>query len=444
MSGSFLKSFHFTPLFFTTGAASVFLCAFGFAFPVIFLVGQLVIALMIAVTIADIFLLYRRNIRISAARKTPRNLGLGDDTRVVLHLEYHGTLPLDALVIDELPEQLQIRNLEIPLKLISGWNITQYTIRPTMRGVYHFGRLHIFIESPIHFVKRKISLPIEANIAVYPSVAQMHAVEMRAISRVNNLSGNKRFRRIGLSYEFEQIAPFVEGDNYRNMNWKATGKTRELMINQYQDERSQNMYCVVSKGRAMKMTFKGMSMLDYAINSTLAISNVGLKKYDKVGLITFSNKIGTAIRADNRHGQLQKINEALYAERERDLEPSYELLYRSIDRIAPNRSLLLMFANFETMYMMDRALPILRKINKKHLLVMILFKDEDLMEKVKKEKVALDDIYEITLAKKHLSEREEIAGRLRHHGIQTVVSSPKDLSINVINKYLELKSRGII
>ncbi len=444
MSGTFLKSFHLTPLFFSMGAAAVFLCAFGFAFPVIFLVGQLGIVILIAVTIADTYLLYRRDTRISAFRKTSGILGLGDETRIILRIDYQGTLPLDALVIDELPEQLQIRNLELPLKLISGRNITEYNIRPTSRGVYHFGRLHVFVASPIHFVKRKITFPIEANIAVYPSVAQMHAVEMRAISRVSTLTGNKRFRRIGMSYEFEQIAPFVEGDNYRNMNWKATGKARELMINQYQDERSQNMYCVVSKGRAMKMTFKGMSMLDYAINSTLAISNVGLKKYDKVGLITFSNKIGTAIRADNRHGQLQKINEALYSERERDLEPSYELLYRSIDRIARNRSLILMFANFETLHMMDRALPILRKINKKHLLVLILFKDDDLTEKVKKEKVVLDDIYEITLAKKHLSEREEIAGRLRHHGIQTVVSSPKDLSINVINKYLELKSRGVI
>jgi uncharacterized protein (DUF58 family) len=444
MKIDFFKSFFFTPLFFTTGIAAVFLCGFGFAFPIIFRLGQAIIALLIALVLADFWLLYFSGMRFSGTRNTPRALGLGDETEIKLAIQYEGRVDLDTTVIDEIPEQVQRRDLQIAIILRPGVTKATYKIKPLSRGLYRFGKVNLLVESPIHFVKRRISLPLESEISVLPSVAQMRAVEMLAFSRVSNQQGSKRFRRIGMSYEFEQITPFVEGDDYRNINWKATGKTRELMSNQYQDERSQNMYCILSKGRAMRLAFNGMSMLDYAINASLALSNVALKKYDKVGLITYSNKIGTAIRADNRHGQLQKISEALYNEQERDLEPSYELLYRSIDRVVKSRSLLMLFANFETSHMLERALPILKKISRKHLLVMILFKDDDLEILTHGVREDTDSIYRQTLASKHLSEKEEIAIRLRHQGIQTIVSSPKQLSVDTINKYMELKSRGMI
>lgn len=444
MKIDFFKSFFFTPLFFTTGIAAVFLCGFGFAFPIIFRLGQAIIALLIALVLADFWLLYFSGMRFSVTRNTPRALGLGDETEIKLAIQYEGRVDIDATLIDEIPEQVQRRDLQISLILRPGVTKAAYKIKPLSRGLYRFGKVNLLVESPIHFVKRRISLPLESEISVLPSVAQMRAVEMLAFSRVSNQQGSKRFRRIGMSYEFEQITPFVEGDDYRNINWKATGKTRQLMSNQYQDERSQNMYCILSKGRAMRLAFNGMSMLDYAINASLALSNVALKKYDKVGLITYSNKIGTAIRADNRHGQLQKISEALYNEQERDLEPSYELLYRSIDRVVKSRSLLMLFANFETSHMLERALPILKKISRKHLLVMILFKDDDLEILTHGIREDTESIYRQTLASKHLSEKEEIAIRLRHQGIQTIVSSPKQLSVDTINKYMELKSRGMI
>lgn len=444
MTKGFLSSFFFTPQFFSSAVALILLFAFGFSFPVLFLIAQIVLVLLIATLLADAILLYSSIKKLVADRKTGRILGLGDEATIHLRIIYKGTIPIDALVIDELPVQLQERNFKINTHLNPGINKLSYSIKPINRGVYKFGDLNILLESPIHFVRRKIILPLSQDIPVYPSIEQMHELELLAFSRISNQQGARRYKRIGQSYEFEQIAPFVEGDDYRNINWKATGKTRELMVNQYQEERSQNMYCIISKGRAMKMSFGNMSYLDYAVNSSLAIANVALKKYDRVGLITFSNKIGTALRAENRTGQVQKVLESLYHEKEREMEPSFELLYRSIQRIIKSRSLLLLYANFENINMLNRTLPILRKINNAHLLVMILFKDEELDMRSKATGNTVTDIYQSTLATQHLSEKQEISLKLIRHGIQTVVSTPRELSLDVINKYLELKSRGII
>ena len=98
-------------------------------------------------------------------------------------------------------------------------------------------------------------------------------------------------RRIGHSYEFEQIKNYVRGDDYRSINWKATSRRGHLMVNQYEDERAQQVYNIIDKSRSMKMPFNGMSLLDYAINTSLVISNVALQKHDRAGLMTFSDKM---------------------------------------------------------------------------------------------------------------------------------------------------------
>jgi len=438
------QKFWLTPLFFTTGATAVFLCAFGFTFPMLFRLGQVVVAILIVLSAADAIILFSRNIGLSGNRELPQVLGLADETEVKLNFQFKSPMPLRATILDELPEQVQERRFKIEKTFEPGINSALYMMRPIDRGIYHFGRLNVLLEGPLHFVRRRFSLAPEESIAVYPSIKQMHETELLAFSRMASPVGHKRYKRIGQSYEFEQISPFTEGDDYRSINWKATGKTRELMVNHYQDERSQNLYCVISKGRAMKMAFRHITYLDYAINATLAISNVALKKYDNVGLITFSDKIGTALRAENRVGQIRKILDSLYYEKERTLEPDFELLLKSVNRLARNRSLILLFANFESKHTADRALPLLKKISRSHLLVMVLFKDSELMEMAEKPKESVEEVYRVTLAAKKANERSEIVDRLRKQGIQTISCTPEKLSMEVINKYLELKSRGII
>jgi len=444
MRRSFFKSFFLAPLFFSTGAAAVFLCAFGFVIPPLLVLGKVVIVLLLGFTLTDVALLFSPKLRFSAKRIAPRVFGIGDTVKIALELDYEGSFDLKVQVIDELPVQLQERNFGVQLTMSPGLRKVGYEIMPVNRGLYRFGDTRLLIESPLRLVRRMVTLPTAAETQVYPSILQMRETGMMAFSRMTYQAGTKKMNRMGQSYEFEQITPFVEGDDYRNINWKATGKTRELMVNQFQDERSQNLYCVISKGRAMKLTFNGLSLLDYAINSTLALSNVALKKYDKVGLISFSDKIGTALRAENRKGQLQKILESLYSETERDREPGYELLYRSLDRLAKTRSLVVMFANFETPQMLDRAMPILGKIGKKHLFVMVLFKDAELEQAARFPKDSIDSVYRRTLAEKYLHDRNEISKKLRNRGIHTISATPEELSVSTINRYLELKAKRLI
>ena len=217
-----------------------------------------------------------------------------------------------------------------------------------------------------------------------------------------------------------------------------------LMVNQYEDERAQQVYCLIDKSRVMKMPFNGLSLMDYAINTSLAISNIVLRKYDKAGLITFSDKMGTTLKAERQSQQLNKILMALYKEKERKKEANYQLLYQVARKLVKGRSLLLLFTNFESPFALERVLPILRRINGLHLLVVIFFENTEIRDFLEEEVTTVEGIYTQTVARKFVSEKQQMVQKLRQYGIQAILTRPEELTLNTINKYLELKSRGMI
>jgi hypothetical protein len=230
--------------------------------------------------------------------------------------------------LTRLPVQFQQRDFEYRLALKPGEEAQLvYHLRPVERGRYAFGVINLFLSSRLGLLERRIPVAAAVEVPVYPSILQMRQLELRALDRIAQQPGIKKIRRIGHSYEFEQIKNYVRGDDYRSVNWKASSRRGALMVNQYEDERSQQIYCVIDKSRVMKMPFEGLSLMDYAINSCLAISNIALKKYDRAGLITFSDKIGATVKADSKAKQLNKLLDALYKEQERPVEANYELLY---------------------------------------------------------------------------------------------------------------------
>ncbi len=146
--------------------------------------------------------------------------------------------------------------------------------------------------------------------------------------------------------EFEQIKEYVQGDDLRTINWKATAKKNALMVNQFQDEKSQSVYMAIDKGRVMQMPFDGLSLLDYAINSTLVLSNVILKKQDKAGIFAFSKKVENRVFAERRASQMQKILETLYNIKTDFFESDYSRLYVDIKKNINQRSLIILVHQF--------------------------------------------------------------------------------------------------
>lgn len=440
-----LRNTYLTDRFFLLLGALAGFFVLSFAIDLLFPVAQTVFVLAIALVIIDWLILFNRNVSIHCERRTSKVFSLGDINEVKIELENQSVQNLKINVIDELPFQFQRRdfNVEIQLKP-NEEKLIKYNLRPLERGEYTFGNVNLFAQSFIGLVQRRMQKAEKATIPVYPSIVQMKNFELKAFDRISTTQGIKRIRRLGHSYEFEQIKNYVRGDDYRSINWKASSRRAQLMVNQYQDERAQQVYNIIDKSRAMKMPFDGLSLMDYAINTSLVISNIALQKHDRAGLLTFSDKIGATIKADRKSNHLNTILAALYNEKERPMEANYELLYHAARKLIKGRSLLLLYTNFESNYAMERVLPILRRINNLHLLVVIFFENTEVEAFSKEEVNSTEEIYLQTIAQKYVTEKVQMVQKLQKYGIQAILTKPEELSVNTINKYLELKSRGLI
>jgi uncharacterized protein (DUF58 family) len=442
---NFFRNLFVTNRFFLIMGGLTLAMMLSYAFPFLLPLVKTGFLLFVVLILVDVILLYNRRVGVSVRRDVAPVLSLGDDNPVDLYFFNRSGIKLWIEAIDELPQQFQMRNFIVHFALAANTPYQQkYFLHPLTRGEYAFGKIHLYVTSGLGVVKRRISTLQQSIVPVYPSIIQMKKYELKTFARAATEYGVKKVRRIGHSYEFEHIKQYLRGDDYRSVNWKATGRRAQLMVNQYEDEKSQQVYCVIDKSRVMHMPFHGLSLFDYAVNASLVISNIVLGKQDKAGLITFAETTKSLIKADRSKTQLKKILETLYKEKEGSVEANYESMYMAVRKLVNSRSLLFLYTNFESTYALQRVLPQLRKLNDQHVLVVIFFENTEITTNTSSQVETLEDIYTQITAENYTLTKIQIAQQLKQYGIFSILTRPENLTVNTINKYLELKSRGMI
>ncbi|MCH8231498.1 MAG: DUF58 domain-containing protein [Bacteroidetes bacterium] len=417
----------------------------GYTFRIAFIIGQISLYVVIGILAMDIAAIFRSKKPVHCVRFVPVKLSNGDPNEIRIYLENRYPFRIRLKVIDELPYQFQKRDTVFILEINPGKNkILTYSLRPVKRGEYHFGAVNVYVSSPLGFISRRFRFMEDVIVPVYPSFLQINKYEIMAISKRLSELGLKKMRKLGHHLEFEQIKEYVQGDDHRTINWKATARKGDLMVNTYQDERSQQVYCLIDKGRTMRLPFEGMTLLDYAINASLVLSNIAIKKDDKAGIITFHQKISNILPASKRKHQMSMILKTLYNQKTAFKESDFSRLFTTIKSKINHRSLLLLFTNFETLSGMKRQLNYLRKLATSHVLVVIFFENTTLQEMIETPAKNLRSVYHKTIAEKYMYEKKMIAKTLNNYGIYTILTTPQNLNVATINKYLEFKSRGVI
>lgn len=440
------RSLFFGNRFYLCLGVNVLLFIVSFFYPALYSIALLVFAALMALLLLDLALLFfTSSAALELERITPVRFSNGDENEVRINVRSNFRFPVLVSVIDELPFQFQLRD-----HLLKSWiktgaeQVFSFSLRPVERGAYQFGNTNAFVSSPFGLVKRRFIFENEALVKTYPSFLQLRNFELLSyMNRLEELGVHKK-RTVGHSMEFDHIKEYTRGDDVRMLNWKATARRQNLMVNTYVEERSQQVYCVIDKGRNMKAPFDGLTLLDYAINSTLIFSNVALQKGDKAGLATIAAQQVDILPASNKKTQLNKVLEMLYAQETQWEESDYERLSISLRRAFNQRSLLILFTNFESMPGLQRQLPYLRKLARYHLLLVVFFENTALKKVTEQQASGVEEIYKQVIAQQFAYEKKLIARELSKYGIMSLLVTPQQLTIQVINKYLELKARMLI
>ena len=403
----------------------------------------LVLAFLVFI-LFEISMLYSKK-GLKGERVLPDKFSNSDVNDVQVKLNNNYTFTIEVALVDELPIQFQKRDF-FRKTILPGKNrnTLQYQVRPVERGEYRFGNLNCYATSVIGLIRRRYTFNNEQMVKVYPSFIQMKKYDFLAIDNRLRQIGLKKIRRIGHTMEFEQIKEYVIGDDVRTVNWKATAKHGHLMVNQYQDEKMQPIYSIIDTSRVMKMPFNELKLLDYAINSSLAFSNIALKKGDKVGMADFSNKLGAFLPANAKKTYLNTLLETLYNVDTKFKDSDFGILQALVRRKITQRSLLLLYTNFEHISSLKRQLPYLQAIAKKHVLVVIFFENTELKSLSDTDAETIPEIVDQTIAKQFQYDKKLMVRELQQRGIQTVLTAPEDLTVNTINKYLEIKAKGLL
>lgn len=430
--------------FYIVAGVCIIIFILSFFLPLFFPLAKIIFVAFLLLVAADYFFLFIAGKKPVAERLVSDRLSNGDSNTIVLSVTNNSSYFAAMKIIDELPFQFQERNFSIQKHFLPRQQLkVSYTVKPAERGSYFFGNILLYVQSRQGLMVRRHVISAQETVSVYPSFINLRNYQLISQATIQG-NGNKRMRKIGQSMEFEQIKDYVNGDDIRTINWKATARKGTLMVNNYVDEKSQQVYCVIDKGRLMKMPFEGLSLLDYAINSTLALSNVCLQKQDKIGLISFSNKMGSLIAADRKPVQRENILQALYKEKTAYLESDFEMLYLQVRHKIKQRSLLILFTNFESVNGLKRQVAYLRSIARHHLLLVVFFENTALNKLSGADAFNIDDVYVKAIAEKFVYEKKLVVKELQKYGISSMLTSPEKLTINTINKYLQLKAQQAV
>ena len=383
--------------------------------------------------------------RFEVTRTHDNRLSLGVDNSIHLAVRNRLNRPATFWLRDEPPDAFQIETRlhrgEIgPRQTWEG----AYQVQPLRRGDYAFGHIHLRWLGPWGLVVRQAQVDAAVSVKVYPNLLDVRRYDL--LLRRNRLQelGLRSTRQFGEGTEFERLREYTPDDEYRRINWKATARRHRPVTQEYQTERSQNVMAVLDIGRLMQSPVANIAKLDYVVNAVLLLAYVATGKGDKIGLMTFADEVHQYVRPRQGRGQFYRMLELLYAVEAQPVEPDYQqaLTYLSVKQ--RKRALVVIFTDLSGGVSMAALTSHISVLARRSLPLVVTISDPDIVAASQQRPSDSLTVYQRTAAAQLLDERQLALDTLRHHGVLTLDVPANQLSIAVINRYLELKAKTLL
>ena len=413
----------------------------GLPAPVIFWVWNLG---LILVSVLDYFLSAKPR-QFAVSRQMDQVLSLGAPNQVMLALEYRGSHHTRVIVQDEAPAEFSLsqRRLRAKLEPRYGVNLT-YFVTPSKRGLYMFDRVHLRYRCRFGLLVRSLQPLVTTVVKVYPDVLAIRRFEL--LARAGRLAdlGIKTSRLRGAGTDFESVREYVPGDEFRRINWQATARRGKPQSNEYQVDRSQQIFFLLDAGRLMATRADQLARLDHAINAALMLAYVAANRGDRLGALVFGSEIQGYLPPGVGRGQVGRLAEFLYPVQPELAEADYARALAFFATRNRKRSLVCLFTDLIDETSSGLLLSHLPALAPVHIPLCLALRDPLLDAAARAEITNSDMVYAKAVAEQVLSARARARLFLERHGVIVIDVTPSELSVALVNKYLELKERGRI
>ncbi len=381
-------------------------------------------------------------------RQHDERLSLAAYNPITIAIELRrGTYPLAIWVRDEPPVAFQVSEVARILWAQVTPRVVQtvtYTVYPPRRGDYRFGDLHLRWESLLGLLRKQHTMPAAEPVKVYPNLADIKKYDL--LLRRNRLweLGLRNTRLLGSGAEFERLRDYLPDDEYRRINWKATARRGKPISVEYETERSQHIMVLLDVGRMMRSPIGDVAKLDYAINAALLLAYVAAQKGDKIGLLAFADDVQLWIAPRSGKQQFHRLLEQLYRLESSAIEPDYAQAFSYFATKQHKRTLVLVFTDLTGSISTDMLVAQMGRIRRQHLPLLVTMRDPTVQRLADQPVADSATLYQRTVAEQLLDERQLTIEHLTQAGILTLDVPADQLSIAVVNRYLDVKARNQI
>lgn len=401
-----------------------------------------VLAVFGPVAIIDALLVWRQTIP-SVRRFLPGSLALGVTDAVQLRIEHNNPYTLKISLYDHHPLSVSAAGLPRTFELKPGkYSDIYYKITPTERGEVNFPLTQVHIYSPLGLWKRNHKIPLQSLTRVYPNFAAVAKYTLLAADNQLTQMGIRRRRRRGEGQDFHQLREYREGDPIRQVDWKASSRHRKLISREYQEERDQDIIFLLDCGHRMLARDATLSHFDHSLNAILLLAYVALRQGDAVGFGNFSGE-ERWLQPIKGSSRISHLFNTLYDIQPTTEAPDFIAAAKHLMIQQKKRALVILITNLRDEDNAD-LLPAIKMLQRKHLVLVSSMREQALDRVMQHQVNDFKQAIQHAATREYLNQRDQAIEKLQLNGALCIDVTPQDLSVSLVNQYLEIKASGLL
>ena len=427
--------------------------------PNLLFIGGVYLALLLIVSIID-YVTNPLPKQVEITREMNSKFSLGAENMVTLKVVNRSQHRLRIHLKDDFPNEFLFENVihKCRVSPMQQEDIS-YRLTPLRRGIYQFGDIHVRCWGILGFVVRQHKVEAASEIKVYPNLQAVQQYELLVKRGMLHQMGLKNSRQFGEGTEMERLREYLPDDDFRRIDWKATARHRKPIVREFETERSQDIVIMLDTGRLMaspillesddipdseSISQKAMLKLDYAINTTLMATYVSILRGDRIGLIAFADTVHQYLSPKQGKKQFLTILETIYALPVHPVEPDFESAFTYLASKQRKRALIILFTDILDNDSAEGIATYVAQFSKHHLVVCVTLTDSGIVELADQKTTNSKSVYQKAIAERLLQEKHATLEILRRQGVITIDVPAHQLTMSVVNKYLELKAKSKI
>lgn len=389
--------------------------------------------------------------RVKVTRYPLEKLSIGRDNHITIWVE-SGKQKANIILHDDYPSEFAVSSptLSTIVEPNSSQELT-YHVNPDKRGEFQWGNIQVRQLGRWGLAWHQWQIPASQQVAVYPDLIGLRSLTIRL--SLQNTGTMRQKRRLGMGTEFSELREYGIGDDTRLIDWKATARRSRPLVRVLEPETEQTLIILLDRGRLMTAQVQGLKRFDWGLNATLSLALAGLSRGDRVGVGVFERQVTTWIPPERGKHHLSKFIERLTPIQPVLREPDYVEAVTRVVNQQTRRALVVVITDIVDATASGELLAALARLTPRYLPFCVALRDP-LMDKLahtatvsgEKQQVheKISAAYTRAVAIDLLSQRQVAFAQLKQKGVLVLDAPANQISTELVDRYLQLKSRNLL